>query len=163
MIADSASAGPIRAVVDTSALVPPSLRADLQRAALEGGFIAIWSPWIIGDLNRVLVWCWVKDRTGGDVSDANERAASQAAGIMMSLLVSAFEVVNLRPPYPQAWEQLADANDYPIWAAAVEAKAQYVISDNTSDYPPLQADGRYAYQGIEYIPGRDFLNMLLPE
>jgi predicted nucleic acid-binding protein len=160
---NSTPAGPIHAIVDTSVLVPPSLRADLQRAALERGFIAIWSPWIIGELNRVLVWRWIKDRTGGDISDANERAASQAASKMMSLLVSAFEVVNPRPPYPQAWEHLADADDYPIWAAAVEAKAQYVISDNTSDYPPLQPDGRYAYQGIEYISGRNFLKMLLPE
>lgn len=82
---------------------------------------------------------------------------------MMTLLLSAFEVVNPRLPYPQAWEQLTDVADYPIWAAAVAAKAQYVISDNTSDYPPRQPDGRHIYQGIEYISGRDFLIMLLPD
>ena len=154
---------PIRAIVDTSVLVPPSLRADLQRAAMEGGFTAIWSPWIVAELNRVLVWRWIKDRTGGDLSAVNERAASQAAKRMMTLLLGAFEVVNPRPPYPRAWEALADVDDYPIWAAAAAGRARYVISDNTLDYPPRQSDGRYVYQGVEYISGRDFLALLLAE
>ena len=129
-------AAPIRAIVDTSVLVPPSLRADLQRTAMEGGFTAIWSPWIVAELNRVLVWRWIKDRTAGDLSGANERSEGQAAKRMMTLLLGAFEVVNPRPPYPQAWATLADVDDYPIWAAAAAAKAQYVISNNTLDYPP---------------------------
>lgn len=153
----------IRAVVDTSVLVPPQLRADLQRAAMEGGFTAIWTPWIIAELNRVLVWRWIKDHTNGDLSAANERRSSQSAKKMMALLLAAFEVVNPRPPYPEAWQQLSDIDDYPIWAAAVEGMAQYVVSDNTHDYPPRQSDGRYIHQGIEYISGRDFLAMLLPD
>ena len=149
----------IRAVVDTSVLVPPQLRADLQRAAMEGGFTAIWTgmvhfapgnmvtvramrignsrltqlwkplrpclnchqvsepclwtPWIIAELNRVLVWRWIKDHTNGDLSAANERRSSQSAKKMMALLLAAFEVVNPRPPYPEAWQQLSDIDDYP--------------------------------------------------
>jgi hypothetical protein len=37
------------------------------------------------------------------------------------------------------------------------------LSVNTGDFPPPQADGRYIYQDIEYISGRDFLKMLLPD
>jgi hypothetical protein len=111
----------------------------------------------------VLVWRWIKDRKAGDISDASERAASKAANTMMTLLLSAFEVVNPRPPYPPVWEGLSDLDDYPIWAAAVAAKARYVISNNIRDYPPRQPDGRYTHAGIEYISGRDFLAMLLPE
>ncbi len=154
---------PIRAVVDTSVLVPPQLRADLQRAAMEGGFTAIWTPWIIAELNRVLVWRWIKDHTNGDLSAANERRSSQSAKKMMALLLAAFEVVNPRPPYPEAWQQLSDVDDYPIWAAAVEGTAQYVVSDNTHDYPPRQSDGHHVHQDVEYISGRDFLAMLLPD
>lgn len=54
-------------------------------------------------------------------------------------------------------------DDHPVWATAVECEAQYVVSDNTSDYPPRQPDGRYVHQGIEYISGRDFLTMLLSD
>jgi hypothetical protein len=64
---------------------------------------------------------------------------------MMTLLLSAFDIVNPRPPYPLAWDALQDANDHPIWAAAVEGRARYVVSDNTSDYPPRLSDGRCIY------------------
>ncbi len=46
----------IRAVIDTSSLVPSLLRKELQQLAASGAFTAIWSPWIIAELNRVLVW-----------------------------------------------------------------------------------------------------------
>ena len=48
---------------------------------MEGGFTAIWTPWIIAELNRVLVWRWIKDHTNGDLSAANERRSSQSAKV----------------------------------------------------------------------------------
>ncbi len=157
-------ASPRRAVIDTSVLFSPRLRAELQELAFQGVFVAVWSPWIIAELDRVLVWQWITERTDGDLSPANQRACGQAAKRMMTLLLSAFEVANPRPPYPPAWDTLTDADDHPIWAAAVESGARYVVSDNTNDYPPpRQADGRCVYQGIEYIPGSDFLDMLLAD
>jgi len=154
---------PIRAVIDTNVLFAPRLRAELQELAFQGVFTAIWSPWIIAELNRVLVWRWITERTNNDLSPANERACSQSAKKMTQLLLSAFEVVNPRPPYPDACEQLTDIDDHPIWAAAVESGAHYVVSDNTSDYPPQQPDGRHIHQGIEYVPGSTFLAMLLAD
>jgi len=44
----------IRAVLDTSVLVPVRLREDLQSLAQDGAFTALWSPWIISELHRVL-------------------------------------------------------------------------------------------------------------
>lgn len=79
---------------------------------------------------------------------------------MMQLLLPVFEVVNPLPPYPPAWETLMDAWDHPIWATAQAAQAQYVVSENAHDYAPVQADGRHAYEGIEYIGGRAFLALL---
>lgn len=49
----------VRAVIDTSSLVGDTLRRDLQQAAQIGVFTAYWSPWIIAELNRVLVWRWI--------------------------------------------------------------------------------------------------------
>ena len=164
-------ASPIRAVLDTSVLVPPRLRRDLQNAAQEGVFIALWSPWIIAELNRVLTWKWV-ERTvvlagrddssiACDLSPANWSRCSAAATAMMEILVATFEVVAPRPPYPAAWDSLADPQDVPIWAAAIDGRAQYVVSDNRRDYPPRQEDGRHVYQGIEYLSGNDFLDRLV--
>jgi len=151
----------LRAVIDTNVLFSPRLRAELQELAFLGVFMALWSPWIIAELTRVLVWQWITERTKGDLSPANERACGHSAKKMMTLLLSAFEVVNPRPPYPEAWDRLTDRDDHPIWATAVEGHAQYVVSDNTSDYPPRQPDGRHIHQGIEYISGDAFLTLLL--
>jgi predicted nucleic acid-binding protein len=160
----STDARPLRrAVLDTSVLFAPGLRADLQELAFQSVFTAIWSPWIIAELDRVLVWQWITERTHGDLSSKNQHACSQAAKRMMTLLLSAFEVINPRPPYPTAWDTLTDADDHPIWAAAVEGGAQYVVSDNTHDFPPPQPDGRCVFQGIEYIPGSAFLDLLLAD
>jgi PIN domain-containing protein len=154
----------IRAVIDTSTLVSARLRRDLQQAAQLGASTAIWSPWIIAELNRVLVWRWIKNappgRAANDLSDANERRCAQAAKVMMEWLIPAFEIVNPRPPYPLAWESLADLWDHPIWAAAKVSGAQYVVSENTHDYPPYQPDGHHAYEGIEYLGGDEFLTLL---
>lgn len=118
----------IRAVIDTSTLVSARLRRDLQQAAQLGSFTAIWSPWIIAELNRVLVWRWIKHappgRKANDLSDANERRCSQAAKLIMEWLIPTFEVVNPQPAYPVAWERLVDVWDYPIWAAAKVNGAQ---------------------------------------
>lgn len=79
---------------------------------------------------------------------------------MMQLLIPAFELVDPRPSYPPAWPALTDQWDHPIWAAAVEGGASYVISENTSDFPPSQADERHVYNGIEYLRGAKFLARL---
>jgi hypothetical protein len=154
----------IRAVVDTSSLVPAHLRRELQQAAQLGAFTAIWSPWIIAELNRVLVWRWIKDPPAGmpraDLSNANERRYSAIAKQMMQWLLPCFEVATPLPPYPPAWETLTDVWDHPIWAAAKLGQAQFVVSENTRDYPPPQADGRHVFEGIEYIGGAAFLARL---
>ncbi|MDQ6833015.1 MAG: PIN domain-containing protein [Chloroflexota bacterium] len=151
---------PARAVVDTSSLVGYALRRDLQQAAQIGSFEAFWSPWIIAELNRVLVWRWIKDRTGNDLSRANERACGESAKAMMALLLPVFDLVTPLPPYPAPWETLMDEWDHPIYAAAVASQAHYVISENTLDYPPRNANGFHVYNGIEYLPGQRFLDRI---
>jgi hypothetical protein len=155
----------IRAVIDTSSLVPFELRRRIQEATQLGVFVGIWSPWIIAELNRVLVWRWIKNPPSGlardDLSRANERRCGAAAKQMMELLLSSFELVNPRAPYPPTWENLTDEWDHPIWAAAKLGHAQYVISENTRHYPPRQSNGRHIYEGIEYMSAHAFLNLLI--
>lgn len=79
---------------------------------------------------------------------------------MMQWLLPSFELVNPLPPYPPPWEALTDQWDHPIWAAAKLGIAQYVVSENTHDYPPRQPDGRHVYEDIEYLGGEAFLALL---
>lgn len=150
----------IRAVLDTSVLVSSRLRREVHIAAQAGLFVGYWSPWIIAELNRVLTWRWVEHTSPPDLSRANERSCSIAAHRMMELLLPTFRLVAPSPPYPPAWEALADQWDHPIWAAAKLSQAQYVVSENTRDFPPRQADGRYSYEGIEYLTGNAFMRLL---
>ena len=113
----------------------------------------------------MLVWRWIKDPPPdlptNDLSDVNERRCAEAAKLMMQWLLPSFELINPLPPYPPAWEQLADVWDRPVWAAAKASGAQYVVSQNTHDYPQAQADGHHVYDGIEYLRGGAFLQMLI--
>ena len=149
----------IRAVIDTSTLVSPRLRRALQQQAQLGTFEAIWSPWIVAELNRVLVWRWL-ERTGDDTSAANERACSASAKRMMDYLIASFTTVDPKPPYPWPWEGLADVWDHPVWAAAKMGGARYVVSENTRHYPRPAAGGWHAHEGIAYIGGDAFLTLL---
>lgn len=164
----------IRAVLDTSVLVPARLRAELQGLAQDGAFTAIWSPWIVAELHRTLTWQWIERSKysvatvdGGAVSAcdltlANRTRCGKSAQRMMEILLTTpnWELVDPRPPYPTAWETLTDIWDYPIWATAVIGKADYVVSNNTHDYPPADAEGRHVYDGVEYISGTSFIAVL---
>lgn len=122
----------IRALIDTSSLVSPRGRRELQQTAQLGAFVPIWSPWIIAELNRVIVWRWIKKPCGGrphgDVSTSSERECGRLAKWMMQRLLPSFELVAPVPPYPAPWDSLNDVWDHPIWAAAKMSRAQYVVS-----------------------------------
>jgi hypothetical protein len=151
----------IRAILDTSSLYTDRTRRQLQEVASTGLYTGIWSPWIIAELNRVLTWRWIRTRMPGDLSTAAERACAEAANSMMTALLSTFEVVAPRQPYPPTWATMSDPNDYPIWAAAVAGQAEYVVSENTRHYPPRGRDGRHTFDGITYLPAETFLTLLL--
>lgn len=52
----------IKAICDTSALFSGRQRRYLLLAARENLYIPYWSPWIIGELYRVLTWDWIEKR-----------------------------------------------------------------------------------------------------
>jgi len=147
------------AVIDTSSLVPFYLRHHIQQAAQIGAFEAVWSPWIVAELNRVLVWRWLK-RTGNDLSASNQAACGESAKRMMDHLIPVFAMVDPKPPYPPPWPGLTDMWDHPVWAAAKVSGASHVVSENTRHYPPRGAAGRHAHEGVEYIGGDAFLALL---
>lgn len=154
------AAGVIRAVLDTSVLVPETSRRELQQIAGIGLYDAIWSSWIVAELNRVLTVRWLK-ANDCDLSDAELRALSTAAKNMMRILLATFTLVDPPALDVAAWDALADSDDAPVWGAAVASGARYVVSDDTHHYPPADPEGRHRYQGIEYLGGKDFIRLVL--
>jgi hypothetical protein len=164
----------IRAVLDTSVLVPRMTRSELREQAALGRFTAIWSPWIIAELYRTLTWNWLVEHASRtqspagstvllcDGTAANRYRCAEMANRMMALLLATphWELVDPRPPYPSAWDQLRDIWDHPIWAAAVLGQVQYVVSNNLHDYPPPDSNRRHLHAGVEYLSAQAFLDRL---
>ena len=63
---------------------------------------------------------------------------------------------------PDPWPSLHDPDDIPLWHTATSAGARYVVSHNTTDFPPL-ADGHHVWQGIEYLTAIEFIQDVLGE
>ena len=135
-----------RVLCDTNVLVPWTTRHHLITATQEGLLVPYWSPWIIGELYRVLTWLWVERKGGGRQQQAQ---CSESSKKLMELLIPLFRVVDPKPPWDIPWPSLMDPWDQPIWAAAKAAKVKYVVSDNTADFPPADVRGKHIYEGID--------------
>lgn len=116
----------------------------------------VWSEWIIAEVWRVLTWRWLLARGPGD-----EAALAHSANRMMRRLLTVMRLASLHDAVGRApWPGLADPEDGPIWATAVAAGARYVVSHNTTDFPPL-VEGRHVYEGIEYLTAIEFVEEVL--
>lgn len=156
------SASPI-AVLDTSVLVPTWSRIVLQRLAASPNhrYTPVWSEWIIAETWRVLTWRWLTHTTRTDA--AEWRTLSRAANGKLRQLLPVMRLVSLSGyAGPKPWSGLKDDGDAAIWQTAVIAQAQYVVSHNLADFPPL-VNGHHAYEGIEYLTAAEFISNVLGE
>ncbi len=156
-IAIDESQAPV-AVIDTSVLVPVWSRLVLQRLAAAGQFQPVWSEWIIAETWRVLTRRWLA-RHGTE----DEEALAQAANRMLRRFLTVMRLVSIRDFVgPAPWPGLKDANDEPIWATAVVAGTQYIVSHNVEDFPPF-VEGCHAYGDVEYLTVIEFVEDVLGE
>jgi hypothetical protein len=82
---------------------------------------------------------------------------------MLRRLLLVMRLVSLRDyAGPGPWPDLTDPNDVPVWQTAVLAGAQYVVSHNLGDFPPL-VQGRHSYSGVEYLTAVEFIEDVLGE
>lgn len=109
--------GLIRAVLDTSVLVPETSRRDLQQIADVGLYEAVWSSWIVAERNRILTVRWLKTNDC-DLTDGAQRILSTAAKTMMRILLGTFTLIDPPLPHAEPWEPLADPDDAPVWGRA---------------------------------------------
>lgn len=78
---------------------------------------------------------------------------------MMAWLLPVVRCVDPSLPYPAPWASLSDVDDIPVWATAMEAGADYVVSENTRHFPPL-VGGRHLFDGVEYMTVQRFLERI---
>jgi hypothetical protein len=148
-------------VLDSSVLVPFWSRFALQRLAAreQPAIVPVWSEWIVAETWRVLTWRWLASSPG--ISPDDWRRLSNTANDMMRHLLPVMHHTSLRSySGPEPWSTVLDPNDIPIWDTATAAGAQYVVSHNTSDFPPL-TDGRHVWQGVEYLTAIEFIQDFL--
>jgi hypothetical protein len=148
---------PPAALIDASAIVARA-REDLEAAARRRLFIAHRSPWIVEEATRAIVTLYCK--RNGFTLEA-QRRLSVASKVAMRRLTQAFVTVDPKPPYPSQWDG-ADPGDDHVCAAAIAARAAYVVSENTRDFPPVSPDsGKYEWQGIVHLTTSQFLALIL--
>jgi hypothetical protein len=149
------------AVLDSSVLVPRWSRVALQQIANTAApaYVPFWSEWIVAETWRVLTWRRLARSTA--TSEAAWRAQTRSANTMLRLLLRVMRMASLYGfAGAPAWPTLRDLDDLAIWHTALVAGAQYVVSHNLSDFPPL-VDGRHVFQGIEYLTAIEFIEDVL--
>ena len=147
---------PPRAVLDSSVLVSRWSRLLLSNlaAARPTLYAPVWCEWIIAETWRVLATQRLRQLS--PFTAADERQLSRSANEMLRALLQVMTFVTVVPPFLDAWSG-GDPNDLPIWTAAVQSGASFVVSHNLRDFPPRDAEGRCAYAGIEFITTENFV------
>lgn len=153
--------GAPRAVLDSSVLVPAWSRLLLSILAATRPvlYTPIWCEWIIAETWRVLTVQRLRRLPAMTADD--ERQLSASANTMLTALLHVMSFVTVVPPFDLAWAGATDAEDLPIWSAAVRSGAQFVVSHNLRDFPSRNADGLCAYDGIEFITAANFVADIL--
>jgi predicted nucleic acid-binding protein len=143
------------AVVDTSALFGHHGRKAIVEACNAGILVAVWSPHIVAELNRVLAISWLEKY--GSSKDSLNRM-SRSSKDMMDVLTSVFEIVDTGPTEAETAIDIKDIDDRHLMRAARLASAAYIISENTRDFPPADGDGRYVLEGVEFLRPSTFFD-----
>lgn len=127
------------AVIDTNVLYPVTLRDTLLHISQRGQFRIHWSAKILDELDSVLIREGIKSSAQVVVG----RAALEAA----------FPDAMVR--YHERHLELAKnaAGDRHVTAAALAAKASFVVTQNLDDFEPMP-------EGIVAISSDDFLCLL---
>lgn len=151
------------AVLDSSVLVPRWSRVVLQRLAArpDPPYLPAWSEWIIAETWRTLAWRWLHRAAHPD--EFEWTSLTRAANQMLRYLLPVMRLVSLREyAGPGPWPELTDEDDVPIWRTAIVARADYVVSHDVGDFPPL-VQHRHVYGGVEYLTAIEFVEDVLNE
>lgn len=140
-----------RAVLDTSALLGPN-RDELVFLASKNAFTMVWSAFLIAELTRI--------RTEWAIRQGLDRAIyRQRINTLIEQLAKIATLVDYtRLKGGNYTDWLSDPDDEPLLATALVGRAAYIVSHNTSDFPP---GGNFA--GVQYLTPTAFLEALYTE
>ena len=156
------------AALDTSVLVSSWSRLALQQLA-EGHrqrYQPVWSEWIVAE-----TWYILADRAAR--KGIPRKTTSIQSKQMMRYFLPVMRLVSVaHPPPTMPPSPLDDRDDAEVWATAFVGEAQYVVSHNTTDFPPLAPDTvvldgrshvarRHLYEGIEFLTAIEFIESVL--
>ncbi len=132
--------GKIRAVLDTNVLLSLAAR-PLLILARQNAFQIVWSDFIEAEAERVM-------------SRLKWNPVNAAA------LLRAIDQMAERVDYQQITggnyeEWLTDVDDHPIMATALMGRVDYIVTNNTKDFPPKKQ-----FAGITVITPDAFLRLL---
>ncbi len=123
----------------------------LVESVRAGHAILFWSPAIITEATKVLVWIRLSNHAS-PLTNAAKRDAFDFVSQWFRRMTDVFHVVEDRPPYAAQWTDTPrDEDDRPVWTAAVNARADVVVTLNLKDGPPLDADGIQSWGRIMYF------------
>lgn len=149
------------AVFDTSVLFPERMRKNLLEAARLRLCYGVWNPWIISELFRTLTVRWLQHaHASGGLETSHDfvrqqEAMSRASARMMRRMIALLRCHDT-PTGALSWPG-ADPDDDPILALALAVHAEYIVSENASDFPPQNTDGEHVFEGIRYVRADEFL------
>ncbi|HEY0380771.1 MAG TPA: PIN domain-containing protein [Candidatus Elarobacter sp.] len=145
------------AILDTDVLFGTKSRIALVEAVRQRRFDGVWSPHIIGELYRNLTIRWLR-KHGFDSESLSK--LSRASKAMMDVLLRALSLVDTGPTENEPLISLRDIDDFHLVRAARLSGARFVVSNNTRDFPPLDAAGKHTFEGVEFITYAGFLEEL---
>jgi hypothetical protein len=157
---------PLVSVIDANVFGRTAWIKSLIDAVQDGVLIAVWSPLIICEVNKLLTWLWL-ERHGGDLSESAWRQCSADFRRWYSNVAEHLHVVSDRPPLEQMWtDNLRDPWDAPIWTAAVRAARTFnsarvfVITENLKDGPPPNQNGIRFHANVLYVHPEQAISMI---
>ena len=138
----------LRAVLDTSALLGPH-RHELVFLASQQTYTMVWSAFLVAELTRIRTEWAI--RQGLDRETYRQRINTLIE--RLSKIATLVDYTRLEGGNYTDW--LRDPDDEPLLATALVGRASYIVSHNTSDFPP---EGTFA--GVRYATPSAFLDTL---
>lgn len=131
----------------------------LIAAAALRYYTGIWSSWIIAEFARKRTE-WIAERAVRDGCDRRElrrrlRESRQRVNALVHQLSHILDTVDYTqaPPADLSW--LADADDWPLMQTALAARADALVTDNSTDFPLGESRN-----GILLLGSEQFLMLL---
>jgi len=150
---------PLLVVPDANIFTGYAWTEQLLVEARRGRVQLYWSPKILEETGRVRLWIWIKRTfrrsqppTGSSGWKALWMRYSEEAHAWFSRVSPYLWVIDDREPHEPAWiEPHPDPNDAWLWNTARRVNADFVVTVNLKDGPPVDPEGLRSHENAIYV------------